>query len=107
MVYVGNLPEQANYEMIHEAFIPFGDIKAIDIPADILSKEKRGFAFVEYEDEEDADHAIFNKHNSLMNNNSLVVEHARPMRSKDILNRPIWADEDYHQKYVAPNNAEN
>ncbi|CAG9333137.1 unnamed protein product [Blepharisma stoltei] len=100
MIFVGNLPDGADYNALNEAFIPFGEIKNIDIPADPITKASRGFAFIEYEEEEDADHAIFNKHNSLMGENSLVVEHARPMRSKEFLNKPIWADSDYHEKYA-------
>ena len=100
LVYVGNLPKSADYSSVHEYFIPFGDIKEIHIPVDPITQEKRGFAFVEYEEEEDAQHAIFNRHNSTMSDKTVVVEQARPTRSREMLQRPLWADEDYYQKYT-------
>lgn len=99
MIYVGNIDETVNESVLYEQFIPFGDIKNIDIPKDPISLQFRGFAFVEYEEEEDAKHAIFNKHNSIIGDRAIVVEQSRPTRSKELLNRPIWADEDYYQKY--------
>ena len=102
MIYVGNLDDSADYNKLYELFIPFGDIKNVDIPKDPISLHTRGFAFVEFEEEEDAKHAIFNMHNSLIGENAIVVESSRPTRSKDLLNRPIWADEDYYQKYYKP-----
>jgi peptidyl-prolyl isomerase E (cyclophilin E) len=102
MIFVGNLSDSADYPKLYDLFIPFGDIKNIDIPKDPISLQTRGFAFIEFEDEEDAKHAIFNMHNSLLDENALVVEASRPTRNKDLLNKPIWADEDYYQKYYKP-----
>jgi RNA recognition motif-containing protein len=99
MIYVGNIEDSTEYNTLYELFIKFGDIKNIDIPRDPISLQTRGFAFVEYEEEEDAKHAIFNMHNSLINDKSIVVEAARPQRPKELLNKPIWSDEDYYQKY--------
>jgi RNA-binding proteins (RRM domain) len=99
MIYVGNIDYETNYNTIYELFLPFGDIKNVELPGDLISQEPRGFAFVEFEDEEDAKHAIFNKHNSVLGDRVLVVEHSRPTRPKELLNKPIWADEDYYQKY--------
>ena len=100
MVFVGNLPETVEYKDLLEAFIPFGEIKKIDIPADPISGKTRGFAFVEYDEPEDAQHAIFNKHNSLLQDVVISVDKARGHRTKDMLNRPIWADEDYYANTV-------
>lgn len=104
MVYVGNIGDDTDYNKLFELFLPFGDIKNIEIPKDPISQQSRGFAFVEFEEEEDAKHAIFNKHNSLIGEKAIVVEASRPTRPKELLNKPIWADEDYYQKYF---NTEN
>lgn len=103
MIFVGNLPSEADYKVIESAFIPFGDIRSINIVTDPITQEKRGFAFVEYDEESDAEHAIFNMHNSELGNKIIRVEAARPIRDKELLNKPIWADEDYFQKYGASN----
>jgi hypothetical protein len=34
VVYVGGLAEQVGEELLHAAFIPFGDLKSIQIPRD-------------------------------------------------------------------------
>ena len=102
MIYVGNIGEETDSNMLLELFVPFGDIKNIEIPKDPISQQTRGFAFVEFEEEEDAKHAIFNKHNSLIGDRAIVVEASRPTRPKELLNKPIWADEDYYQKYFNP-----
>jgi peptidyl-prolyl isomerase E (cyclophilin E) len=102
MIYVGNIDIETDYNTLYQTFIAFGDIKNVDIPKDPISLQPRGFAFVEYEEEDDAKHAIFNKHNSILADRALVVEPSRPTRPKELLNKPIWADEDYYQKYFNP-----
>ena len=34
IVYVGGLTDNVNEEVLHAAFIPFGDLKSIQIPRD-------------------------------------------------------------------------
>jgi len=34
VIYVGGLDEQINEKLLHAAFIPFGDIKTIEMPLD-------------------------------------------------------------------------
>lgn len=104
MVYVGNIDTAVEYNTLYGMFIPFGDIKNIEIPRDPISQEPRGFAFVEFEEEQDAKHAIFNMHNSILEGKAIVAEASRPTRSKELLNKPIWADEEYYQKYYNPEN---
>jgi hypothetical protein len=50
--------------MLHSAFIPFGDIKDVNIPLDNTTGKHRGFAFVEFEDKDDAGAATDNMHNA-------------------------------------------
>jgi peptidyl-prolyl isomerase E (cyclophilin E) len=60
VVYVGGLAEEADEETLHAAFIPFGDIVEVNIPKDFAKNTHRGFAFVEFEDEDDSKDAIDN-----------------------------------------------
>ena len=41
-----------NEAILHSAFIPFGDIKDVNIPLDNTTGKHRGFGFVEYENAE-------------------------------------------------------
>jgi len=34
MLYVGGLEESVSEEMVHAAFVPFGELKSIQIPKD-------------------------------------------------------------------------
>ena len=51
-LYVGGLEENVNEATLHSAFIPFGDIKDVNIPMDNTTGKHRGFGFVEYESAE-------------------------------------------------------
>jgi peptidyl-prolyl isomerase E (cyclophilin E) len=58
------LDENVTEELIRAAFIPFGDILTVHIPTDGHSGRTRGFAFIEYEEPEDAAAAQDNMHNA-------------------------------------------
>mmetsp|Transcript_9610 Transcript_9610/g.14452 ORF Transcript_9610/g.14452 Transcript_9610/m.14452 type:complete len:84 (+) Transcript_9610:68-319(+) len=59
-LYVGGLEENVNEELLHSAFIPFGDLVEVQIPREWQTTAHRGFAFVEFEEEEDATAAMEN-----------------------------------------------
>lgn len=59
-IYVGGLADDVVEKLINDAFIPFGDIADIQMPVDYESQRHRGFAFIEYENAEDAAAAIDN-----------------------------------------------
>lgn len=59
-VYVGGLADEVTERLLNNAFIPFGDIADIQMPVDYESQRHRGFAFIEYEQGEDAASAIDN-----------------------------------------------
>lgn len=59
-IYVGGLAEEVDEKVLNAAFIPFGDIVDVQIPLDYESEKHRGFAFIEFENAEDAAAAIDN-----------------------------------------------
>lgn len=59
-LYVGGLADEVTPAMVRAAFIPFGTVKTIDMPMDYKAGRHRHFAFVEYDDADDAAEAIFN-----------------------------------------------
>eukprot|EP00877_Chromochloris_zofingiensis_P002112 jgi/Chrzof1/11901/Cz06g14010.t1 len=104
-LYVGGLEETVNESILHAAFIPFGDIKDVNIPLDHATGKHRGFGFVEYEDKEDAAAAIDNMHNAELYARVLKVNYAQPMKikggDKGWSHQPVWADADKYMEELA------
>eukprot|EP00624_Nannochloropsis_granulata_P007783 evm.model.NODE_9501_length_5022_cov_14.226205.1 len=42
IIYVGGLDEKSTEEILHAAFIPFGNIIEVNIPKDFKESESRG-----------------------------------------------------------------
>ncbi|CAG8602989.1 15287_t:CDS:2, partial [Dentiscutata heterogama] len=83
-IYVGGLDDQVNEQILHAAFIPFGDIVEIQIPPDPAShNQHRGFGFIEFEEAADAQAAIDNMNLSELYGKVIKVNLARPMRIKE------------------------
>jgi RNA recognition motif-containing protein len=57
-IYIGNLSFQATEEDLREVFSEYGKVSRISLPTDRETGRKRGFAFVELEDEAKEDNAI-------------------------------------------------
>ncbi|KAF6266253.1 hypothetical protein COO60DRAFT_444001 [Scenedesmus sp. NREL 46B-D3] len=106
-LYVGGLHETVNEEILQGAFLPFGDLKDVNIPIDNATGQHRGFGFVEFEEKEDAAAAIDNMHNSEIYGRVLKVNYAQPMKikggDKGWSHQPVWADAD---EYLAEQAAE-
>ena len=49
-----------SFQVVRAAFIPFGDLVDVQIPLDYETEKHRGFAFIEFELQEDAQAAIEN-----------------------------------------------
>eukprot|EP00879_Flechtneria_rotunda_P014242 GHRR01014879.1.p1 GENE.GHRR01014879.1~~GHRR01014879.1.p1 ORF type:complete len:165 (+),score=77.74 GHRR01014879.1:294-788(+) len=106
-LYVGGLHEMVNEEILQGAFLPFGDLKDVNIPIDHATGQHRGFGFVEFEEKEDAAAAIDNMHNAEIYGRVLKVNYAQPMKikggDKGWSHQPVWADAD---QYLAEQQAE-
>ncbi|KXX77679.1 Peptidyl-prolyl cis-trans isomerase E [Madurella mycetomatis] len=64
-VYVGGLAPAVTVTTLQEAFVPFGEIADVSLPKNenpnsSAAEPHRGFAYVEFEDAEDAKEAIDN-----------------------------------------------
>ncbi|KAJ4456949.1 putative Peptidyl-prolyl cis-trans isomerase E [Paratrimastix pyriformis] len=101
-LYVGGLDDAVTKEIVASAFAPFGDIVDIEMPMSTANKH-RGFAFIEFEDPEDAAEAIFNMNDSVLYNRVLKVNFSRPIGApKDgATRRPVWEEDDYLAKQQA------
>lgn len=56
-VFVGGLPSDYDEEELRTHFAQFGKVEAIEWPFDKISKARRNFAFIVFEEEESADKA--------------------------------------------------
>ena len=76
---IGGIGDNITKELLHSAFIPFGDISKIDLPL-VSFKDKmvnKGFAFIEFETAEDAFNAVDNMHLADLLGNVLKVNFSR------------------------------
>jgi len=100
LIYVGGLAEEVDQKVLNAAFIPFGDIIEVNIPIDYETEKHRGFAFIEFEMPEDAQAAIDNMNDSELFGRTLRCNLAKPMKIKEGSSRPIWASDEWLQKYA-------
>ena len=88
IIYVGNIPPEADKASLNAAFIPFGEIKSVEIPFDPATRQPMGFAHIEFEDAEDCEHAIFNMNDSEFFGKVISVSYAKPMKKDQ--SKPVW-----------------
>ncbi|KAG0075843.1 hypothetical protein BGZ93_007146 [Podila epicladia] len=107
-LYVGGLDDQVTSQVLHAAFIPFGEITQIEIPPDPTSMSPhRGFGFVEFDLPADAQAALDNMHLSELFGKTIKVNLAKPLKGGPGAGgmgrgpeKAIWADEDWIKQNV-------
>lgn len=100
-IYVGGLAEEVDEKVLNAAFIPFGDIIDVQIPLDYESEKHRGFAFIEFENAEDAAAAaIDNMNDSELFGRTIRVNLAKPQRIKEGSTRPVWSEDTWLQQHA-------
>lgn len=96
-IYVGNIPEAVNEQVLYTVFLTFGEIKVVEMPRDQGVVKHKGYGFVEFEEPEDCDQAIDNMHEAEVFGNVIKVQKAR--KNAGPLNRAIWEDKEYQMKH--------
>ncbi|KAG6447965.1 hypothetical protein O3G_MSEX005268 [Manduca sexta] len=99
-IYVGGLAEEVDEKVLNAAFVPFGDLVDVQIPLDYETEKHRGFAFIEFENAEDAAAAIDNMNDSELFGRTIRVNIAAPQRIKEGSIRPVWSDDSWLQKHA-------
>ncbi|XP_028174805.1 peptidyl-prolyl cis-trans isomerase isoform X2 [Ostrinia furnacalis] len=99
-IYVGGLAEEVDEKVLNAAFVPFGDLVDVQIPLDYETEKHRGFAFIEFENAEDAAAAIDNMNDSELFGRTIRVNIAAPQRIKEGSTRPVWSDDNWLQKHA-------
>lgn len=100
IVYVGGLAEEVDEKVLHAAFIPFGDVIDVQIPLDYETQKHRGFAFVEFEQAEDAVAAIDNMNDSELFGRTIRVNVAKPMKIKEGSTRAVWSEDSWLRQHA-------
>eukprot|EP00536_Pseudo-nitzschia_multiseries_P007264 jgi/Psemu1/304740/fgenesh1_kg.167_\ len=106
-VYVGGLGEDVTPQILRSAMIPFGTIKSLDIPMDYKVGKTRGFAFVEFDDAEDASECIFNMDMSDLCGRTIKVSLAQQNQLNKLMSsqggakgQAIWSSDEWFQEHV-------
>ena len=96
VLYVGGIEDSVSQEVLFAAFIPFGDIKEVSIPRDYSTDAKaKGFAFIEFEEEEDAAQAMFNMEGAELYGRVIRCSYAKPMANTGRGNKAVWSSEEW------------
>ncbi|KAI9321042.1 peptidyl-prolyl cis-trans isomerase E [Dichotomocladium elegans] len=102
-VYVGGLDQDMTEELLHAAFIPFGDIVSVQLAVDPgTHNQHKGYGFVEFEEEADCDAAIDNMHQAELHGKVIKVNKAKPHRVLAGSNRAVWSDDAWLQQHAMP-----
>ena len=79
-IYVGNLPWSITKVRFEELFSPFGEMEEALVIANKYTGRSRGFGFVTYKNDADADKAMKGMNEKEVDGRRLVVKLARPSR---------------------------
>ena len=77
-IFVGNLPFRAEQEDVAELFAPFGEVVSCALPLERDTGRKRGFAFVEMTNANEAQTAIEQLNGAELGGRAMNVNEARP-----------------------------
>ena len=91
MLYVGGLDDAVTPEILKSAFIPFGEIVDVQVPRDFQADKSRGFGFVEFAEDADAQDALANMDSSEIFGRVIRVNVARPQQKKG---KAAWEEAD-------------
>ncbi len=81
-LYVGGLPYSVTEDDFKDHFSQAGEVASAIIIKDKISGRSKGFGFVEYSADEDAQKAIEMFHEKEFEGRNLTVNEARPMREE-------------------------
>ena len=82
-LFVGSLPYSATSAQLEELFSQVGKITTLNLITDKFSGQSKGFAFVEFETDAEADEAIKKFNNFELDGRKMVVNEARPREDRN------------------------
>lgn len=81
-LYVGGLPFSMDEEAVEKLFAESGTVVSVSIPTDRETGRKRGFAFVEMENQADAEAAVKALNGQTVGGRQIVVNPAKPRKPR-------------------------
>src|SRR5258708_16937855 len=81
-LFVGGIPWATTSDDLKELFSQHGTVASATVITDKMTGRSRGFAFVEYENDAEADAAMQALNNKEYNGRTLVVKEARPLEDR-------------------------
>lgn len=81
-LFVGGLPYAATDQELNEFFATIGKVASATVITDKYSGQGKGFGFVEYENDEDADKAIKELSGKDFGGRKIIVNEARPREER-------------------------
>ena len=81
-VYVGNLPFTVDSAKMKELFSSYGEIEEATVISDKFSGRSKGFGFVTFKDDKEAEKAIKAMNDKEIEGRKLKVNEARPMEER-------------------------
>lgn len=81
-LYVGNLPFSVDLTKLKELFVSFGEVEEAVVIADRYSGRSKGFGFVTFANDADADKAIAEMDQKDVEGRPLKVNEAKPREEK-------------------------
>jgi cold-inducible RNA-binding protein len=81
-LFVGNLSYDVNESDLREFFSPVGPLSNVIIPMDRDSGKPRGFAFIEFSDQQQANEAIARLNNQPLKGRNITINEARARDSR-------------------------
>jgi RNA recognition motif-containing protein len=81
-IYVGSLPYSATEDQLEQLFNPYGKVTDAQVITDRFTGQAKGFAFVEMENDAEAEAAIAALNGSSFGGRTLVVNEARERESR-------------------------
>lgn len=82
-LFVGNIDWGTTDEQLQELFSQYGDIEEAVIIKDRFSGRSKGFGFVTFVNDDEADKAAEELHEKDFNGRNLVVNEAKPQQPRD------------------------
>ncbi|HEA46661.1 MAG TPA: RNA-binding protein [Candidatus Pacearchaeota archaeon] len=81
-IYVGNLPWSVTKDKLDELFSSFGEIEESLVVVNKYTGRSRGFGFVTFKNDADADKALAEMNEKEVEGRNLSVREAKPMREE-------------------------
>jgi peptidyl-prolyl isomerase E (cyclophilin E) len=100
-LHVGGLEDAVTEATLRAAFIPFGEVKDVNVPMNHATGKHRGFAFVEFEEEGDAREALDNMEGSELFGRTLHVKLARPQAGGGGKSKAVWSADEWYASLAA------